>query len=234
MKTEAHPCLVAANQLADKLRQCQSWAEVESTLAAYPDHKTDAWQLMDADEKSRLKELKKLSTEALAPEPTPPASTDVQAFAVGERVIWQHGCPSHLQSWNPFVVRQVEGEVYWLDWVATPVRRSKLIWEEAMYKINEAIAMNHPEDERQKIIEALNASLELPSPEWIPIVDAQVEAFYFNEWLPATILSCPNNHSDPQQRISGWKIRLDSGHESYVWKSEHLKPAESDSSELPF
>jgi len=36
-----------------------------------------------------------------------------------------------------------------------------------MYKINEAIAMNHPEDERQKIIEALNASLELPSPEWI-------------------------------------------------------------------
>ncbi len=129
MKIEAHPRLVAANQLADKLRQCQSWAEVESAIAAYPEHKINAWHLMDADEKSRLKELKRLATEALAPEPPPPASTDVQAFAVGDRVIWQHGCPGYLQSWNPFVVRQVEGEVYCLDWVATPVHCSKLILE---------------------------------------------------------------------------------------------------------
>lgn len=94
--------------------------------------------------------------------------------------------------------------------------------------------MNQPDDERQRQIEALNASLKLPPPEWIPIVGAKVLAFYFGEWLPATILQCPNKHPDPQQRISGWKIRFESGTESYVWKPEHLKPAEEDSDDTPF
>lgn len=95
--------------------------------------------------------------------------------------------------------------------------------------------MSQSDNERQRQIEALNASLKLPSPQWIPIVGVKVQAFYFGEWLPATILSCPNNHTDPQQRISGWKIRLlTSGRESYVWKPEHLKPAEEDSDETPF
>lgn len=94
--------------------------------------------------------------------------------------------------------------------------------------------MNQYDSERQRQIEALNASLRLPPPQWIPAIGAPVQAFYFGEWLPATILSCPSNHADPQQRVSGWKIRLDSGTESYVWKLEHFKPAKEDSDDTPF
>lgn len=83
--------------------------------------------------------------------------------------------------------------------------------------------MTQPEDELQRQIRALNASLELTCP-WKPKVDEEVEALYFGEWVTATVLSCPSNDPDPRRRISGWKIRLDSGQETYVWKSEHLRP----------
>lgn len=82
--------------------------------------------------------------------------------------------------------------------------------------------MTQPEDERQRLLRALNASLELTCP-WIPTLGAEVEALYFGSWVPATVLSCPSNDPDPKKRISGWKIRLDSGQETYVWKEEHLR-----------
>ena len=55
---------------------------------------------------------------------------------------------------------------------------------------------------------------------------AEVEALYFGEWVSATVLSCPSNETDPRRRISGWKIRLDSGQETYVWKEEHLRSSD--------
>ena len=84
--------------------------------------------------------------------------------------------------------------------------------------------MTQPEDERLRQIRELKASLELPPPPWIPTLGAEVEALYFGEWVNATVLSCPSNETDPRRRISGWKIRLDSGQETYVWKEEHLRP----------
>lgn len=88
--------------------------------------------------------------------------------------------------------------------------------------------MTQSDDEQQQRIKALNALIDLtPTQSWRPTLDAGVQAFYFGQWVSAIVLSCPNNHSDPRQRISGWKIRLTSGEESYVWKSEHLRRPES-------
>lgn len=88
--------------------------------------------------------------------------------------------------------------------------------------------MTQPDDKQQQLIQSLNALIDLtPTQSWRPTLDAGVQAFYLGQWVSAVVLSLPNNHSDPRQRISGWKIRLISGEESYVWKSEHLRPPES-------
>lgn len=85
--------------------------------------------------------------------------------------------------------------------------------------------MTQPDDELQRKIRVLNASLELPCP-WRPRVGEEVEALYFGSWVTATVLSCPSNDPDPRRRISGWKIRLEEGQETYVWKEEHLRSSE--------
>ena len=46
-------------QLADLLGQAQTWAEVETAIAAKPNHKTAAWQMLSVPEKTRLKKLKR-------------------------------------------------------------------------------------------------------------------------------------------------------------------------------
>lgn len=56
--------------------------------------------------------------------------------------------------------------------------------------------MTQPEDERTRLLEALNASLELTCP-WKPKVGSEVEALYFGFWVSATVLSCPNKDPDP-------------------------------------
>jgi hypothetical protein len=126
MKNESQTCSVTASQLADKLRQCQTWQEVEHAIATHPEHKTDAWQRLNAFEKSRLKQLKALAMEVQSTES--PAPEDAQVFRVGNRVFWR-SCPGCLESWNPFVVREVDGDWVFLNWVARPVHRSKLILE---------------------------------------------------------------------------------------------------------
>lgn len=92
--------------------------------------------------------------------------------------------------------------------------------------------MTQSDDEQQQRIKALNALIDLtPTQSWRPTLGAEVQAFYFGQWVSAVVLSLSNNHSDPRQRISGWKIRLTSGIESYVWKLEHLRPPESSDSD---
>jgi hypothetical protein len=39
--------------LADLLRQGRDWSEVESVIAAYPAHKTEAWRCLNTEERSR-------------------------------------------------------------------------------------------------------------------------------------------------------------------------------------
>lgn len=120
------PTLNPAIQLADLLKQCQSWAEVEQAIARHPAYKTEAWQLLSAGEKTKIRELKQQATQAQVPEQQSPAPALDQGFKVGDRVLW-HDCPACLGDWNPFVVRQVMGDTVALDWVATPVYYARLI-----------------------------------------------------------------------------------------------------------
>lgn len=76
-----------------------------------------------------------------------------------------------------------------------------------------------------QIRRTLNNLLKL-EPTWTPKVGEQLEAFLFDTWVIATVLSCPNDDSDLKKQISGWKIRLDSGQETYVWKEEYLRSFE--------
>lgn len=112
----APPPSPPALQLADLLKQCSSWKEVEGVIASHPTHKTEAWHLLTTEEKARIKALKQQATE-------------ISALKVGARVLWTN-CPGHLESFNPFTVRAVEKDVVWLDWIYHPVPRSKLILEE--------------------------------------------------------------------------------------------------------
>ncbi len=105
------PTLTPAIQLANRLRQCQSWAEVEQAIATHQDQKAEAWHLLTAEQQSRLKELKRASE--------PPA------LEVGSKVIW-HDCPGCEDRFNPFTVRAVEGDFVWLDWIRHAVNRSRL------------------------------------------------------------------------------------------------------------
>lgn len=102
-------------QLADLLRQCRNWAEVECAIATHPAHKTEAWQVLTLEEKSRIKVLRQRATE-------------VPPLKIGSRVLWI-GCPGYLEFLSPFTVRAVEEDAVWLDWIAHPVQRSKLILE---------------------------------------------------------------------------------------------------------
>lgn len=47
-----------AEHLADLIRQAQNWAEVEEAIASNPNHKAEAWELLDTSAKARIKELK--------------------------------------------------------------------------------------------------------------------------------------------------------------------------------
>lgn len=111
----APPPLPPALQLVELLKQCSNWAEVESAIASHPAHKTEAWHLLTAEEKARIRALKQ-------------ESTKVPAIEVGARVRWLN-CPGCLEFLNPFTIRAVEGDTVWLDWITHPVERSKLILE---------------------------------------------------------------------------------------------------------
>jgi hypothetical protein len=74
---------LAAQQLADRIRQCSTWEEIESAIASAPTHKTEAWALLSHDEKERIK--------ILQIEAAPPLDPNSESL-VGQRVFVTPGC----------------------------------------------------------------------------------------------------------------------------------------------
>jgi hypothetical protein len=56
---------------------------MESAIAAYPAHKTQAWQILSAEEKSQIKALKERETDALPPKQ--PTTDEAELLNVGDR-----------------------------------------------------------------------------------------------------------------------------------------------------
>lgn len=59
----------------------------------------------------------------------------------------------------------------------------------------------------------------------VPSLDLPGEVLHAGQWHPATILSVPNDHPDPQQRLSGWKVQVHVGEGifKYVWNPEEVR-----------
>jgi len=49
---------LAVQQLAERIRQCATWEEIEAAIASDPTHKNDAWALLSHEEKERIRILK--------------------------------------------------------------------------------------------------------------------------------------------------------------------------------
>ncbi len=49
---------LAAHCLADRVRQCATWEEIEAAIASDPTHKNEAWALLSNEEKERIKILR--------------------------------------------------------------------------------------------------------------------------------------------------------------------------------
>jgi hypothetical protein len=58
---------LAVHQLADRVRQCFSWAEVSEALASDPMHKNEAWALLSEAQKERIKNLLAAAAKPLDP-----------------------------------------------------------------------------------------------------------------------------------------------------------------------
>jgi hypothetical protein len=78
---------LAAQQLADRIRQCSTWQEIESAIASAGTHKTEAWALLSHEEKERIKILKI--------EAAPPLDPNSESL-VGQRVFVTPGCYRQL------------------------------------------------------------------------------------------------------------------------------------------
>ena len=103
--------LITAEQLASQLKQCESWAEVESIIAIDPGRKSEIWELLDEEAQTRIKLLKQVSI--------------LPGISVGDLVSWAD-CPGSLQVFNPFRCRCINGDQVWLDWIYHPVARHRL------------------------------------------------------------------------------------------------------------
>jgi hypothetical protein len=57
----------SAHELAQRVRQCSSWEEVEQAIAADPMYKNEAWALLTDEEKERIKKLKIAAAKLLYP-----------------------------------------------------------------------------------------------------------------------------------------------------------------------
>jgi len=63
-----------------------------------------------------------------------------------------------------------------------------------------------------------SASLQMESSDLIEVNQDGV-------WQPAVVIKHPNNHPDPKQRFSGWKVRLlQHGAVRYIWKESEMRP----------
>jgi putative DNA primase/helicase len=52
----------------------------------------------------------------------------------------------------------------------------------------------------------------------------EIEVWFNGEWVTAILLQAPNNHPNPSQRITGWKVRiLTIGLERYFWNAAEIR-----------
>lgn len=58
---------LAAQQLADRVRQCSNWAEVSEALASDPMHNQEAWALLSEAQIERIKNLQAAAAKPLDP-----------------------------------------------------------------------------------------------------------------------------------------------------------------------
>lgn len=75
---------------------------------------------------------------------------------------------------------------------------------------------------------------DVPTPIQLPLIkgDRQkddsgkaepVEVYLSGQWIQAVLAQSPNNHPDPRQQLTGWKVRLHNGQELYIWDKSHLR-----------
>ncbi len=58
----------SAHELAQRVRQCLSWEEVEQAIASGPMYKNEAWALLTDEEKERIKKLKIAAAKRIDPD----------------------------------------------------------------------------------------------------------------------------------------------------------------------
>jgi hypothetical protein len=58
---------------------------------------------------------------------------------------------------------------------------------------------------------------------WIPKIGDRVEAWYSATWKPGTLTKVPTEHRDPSKRKPGWRVKLDSGLEPWIWEACNLR-----------
>lgn len=57
----------SAHELAQRVRQCATWEEVEQAIASHPMYKNEAWALLTDEEKERIKKLKLAAAKRIDP-----------------------------------------------------------------------------------------------------------------------------------------------------------------------
>jgi hypothetical protein len=96
---------LAVQQLAERIRQCATWEEIEEAIAFDPTHKNDAWALLSHEEKERIRILKIEAAKPIDPNCEP---------LVGKRVFVSPGC--YRQAGEGFVVDdRGYGTLRWLE-----------------------------------------------------------------------------------------------------------------------
>jgi len=91
-------------ELAARLQTLSRWSEVEAAIAAYPDWKLPAWELLPATERNRLKDLKRWHGHPIA-----------ERFPIGalvQRRITPEGCTGVVQGyWHAYGIDYVTFKV---------------------------------------------------------------------------------------------------------------------------
>ncbi len=61
---------------------------------------------------------------------------------------------------------------------------------------------------------------------WFPSTGDYVHLYCDGDWHGGKVVTMPNDHPDPKQKVSFWKVSLDSGEIRYVWNSTKMKLAQ--------
>lgn len=68
-------------------------------------------------------------------------------------------------------------------------------------------------------------SVTKPTSSLPPLPGANIEVLHGGQWVPGVVLLSPNDKTDPQQKLTGWKVKLfvGGGIEKYVWKTGEIR-----------